>query len=243
MKCIRAFEGKHNSEINEKFHQLTLGSIGRVVYWKHFLDLAKKVPGDIVECGVGRGRSLLIMSALNYLLDEEEGGQRSIYAYDSFAGFPAPTKEDESMRQPKKGEWSHSPSGEYQYSPEFIAQVLRSSGIPLDDMNLTINKGFFCDSLRNHPARPIAILHVDCDLYQSYMDVLNSLYNLVVPNGVIIFDDVVDGIDEFSEKFPGARKALREFFGEKITEFQTSIAGSYFYIKKTSCLKEQYLTS
>jgi hypothetical protein len=232
MKCFRPFEGKHNPSIDEKFHQLTLSAIGRVVYWKHFFDLTKEISGDIVECGVGRGRSLLTISSLNFLMDSVEGGQRSIYAYDSFQGFPEPTIEDKSARDPKVGEWSHSPSGRYQYSPQFILQLLRDGGIPVDEMDMTITKGFFVDSLKSHPRRPIALLHVDCDLYQSYMDVLNSLFDLVQPGGVLVLDDVVAGADEGTEKFPGARKALGKFFGDKQANFEISIAGSYFYKKE-----------
>ncbi len=232
MKCFRPFEGRHHPEIDEKFHQLTMSTVGRAMYWKHFMDLARDVVGDIVECGVGRGRSLLVFASLNFLMDSDEGGQRSIYAYDSFQGFPEPTDEDQSVRNPQKGEWSHSPSGRYQYSPQFIRQLLLDGGVPVDEIDLTITKGFFSDSLKSHPQHPIALLHVDCDLYQSYMDVLNGLYHLVQPGGVVIFDDVVADADEASEKFPGARKSLREFFGDEFAKFETSIAGSYYYVKK-----------
>jgi O-methyltransferase len=74
-------------------------------------------------------------------------------------------------------------SGKYQYSIEFTKTVLSEAGIPLDDNPPILSKGFFCDSLKNHPKRPIALLHIDCDLYQSYKDTLDNLYELVSKGG------------------------------------------------------------
>jgi len=221
----------HNSEIDEKFHQLNLINIANVIYWKEMFDMVKDVKGDIVECGVGRGRSLLIISAINYFLDKSEGGDRKIYGYDSFEGFPKPTSEDRSIRNPQEGEWSESPSGTYKYSEDFTELVLRKAGVLFDDYKLTLTKGFFCDTLISHPDRPIAILHVDGDLYQSYLDTLNLLYEKVNHGGIIIFDDFfVEGPG--NKKFPGSRRAVKEFFGENFSLLKTSVGGTYYYIKK-----------
>ena len=35
-----------------------------------FFEMAKNVSGDIVECGIGRGRSMIILCALNYFFDK-----------------------------------------------------------------------------------------------------------------------------------------------------------------------------
>jgi ubiquinone/menaquinone biosynthesis C-methylase UbiE len=60
---------KNFKTIASRFHQLNCGNIGNVVYWREFFRMAAGVAGDVVECGVGRGRSLLILAALNDLLD------------------------------------------------------------------------------------------------------------------------------------------------------------------------------
>ena len=96
--------------------------------------MIEKIPGDIVECGVGRGRSILILATLNDLLSSSESGQRKIYGYDSFAGFPEPTAEDKSARNPKKGEWSTSPSGKYRYSPDFVRQIMKDADVPCEQL-------------------------------------------------------------------------------------------------------------
>ncbi len=195
------------------------------------MEAIKDVPGDIVECGVGGVRSLLILSALNHFLTDEEGNKRTIYAYDSFEGFPEPTQEDESKRNPKKGEWSQSPGGHYQYSIEYTKLVLSEAGIPLDDYPLHITKGFFCDSLKHHPKRPIALLHVDSDLYQSYKDTLENLYDLVAKGGVIVFDDFF-AEPKVDESFPGSRLAVKEFLGDQFNNLKVSVGGTYYYVKE-----------
>jgi len=92
----------YNADIDEKYHQLNIGNINNVIYWSKFFEMVKDVKGDIVECGVARARSLIILSTLNKIY----GLDRQIYGYDSFEGFPEPTIEDVSFRNTKKGEWS-----------------------------------------------------------------------------------------------------------------------------------------
>jgi O-methyltransferase len=230
MKNIIRFESKHNPEIDEKFHQLNIGNIGNVIYWWKFFGMIKNVKGDIVECGVGRGRSLLVLAAINQLLEQNEGGRRAIFAYDSFKGFPEPTTEDTSPRQPKQGEWSGSPSGKYKYSIDFTKQLLKEAGIPTEVINLKLSKGFFCDTLPLHPKQPIALLHIDGDLYQSYKDTLVSLYDLVAVGGLIVFDDFL-AEPEQNESWPGARLAVKEFFSDKYSQLQVSERGTCYIVR------------
>ena len=230
MKQVKTFDTIHNKEIDEKFHQLNIGNIGNVIYWWEFLEAISDVPGDIVECGIGRGRSLIILSALNYFRTDNAGGERNIFAYDSFEGFPEPTKEDESARKPKQGEWSGSPSGKYKYSKEFTELVLAEAGLPVEDFSLNIKKGFFSESLKTHPDNPIALLHVDGDLYSSYKDTLENLYDLVSIGGIIVFDDFLADQDE-KESFSGSRQAVKEFLGDKINNLKVSIGGTNYFIK------------
>jgi O-methyltransferase len=231
MKPLKIFETKHNSKIDEIFHQLDLGNIGNVVYWSKFFEITKNVTGDIVECGIGRGRSMIILCALNYFYDKYEGGQRQIFGYDSFEGFPLPSIKDKSFRNSKKGDWSKSPSGKYEYSKEIIIKILKESHIPLNEINLTLTKGFFNESLLDHPDRPIAILHVDGDLYESHKSVLEILYEKVTSGGIIIFDDIMSK-QEVEDPFPGSRIAVKEFFKEKYDLLKVSIGGTLYFIKE-----------
>ncbi|MCK9224205.1 MAG: TylF/MycF family methyltransferase [Candidatus Muirbacterium halophilum] len=226
MENLRKYECNHNAEIDEKFHQLNLGNISNVLYWWNFFELIKDIPGDIVECGIGRGRSLLVITAINEFL----GRKRNIFGYDSFEGFPEPLKEDNSKRNPKAGEWSSSPSGKYKYSEDFIRTVLSEANLSLENYPLELKKGFFGDSLPSHPDSPIALLHVDGDLYQSYKDTLENLYDKVSKGGIIVFDDFL--FDEnIDESFPGARIATKEFLGDNYKNLKISITGNPYFIK------------
>ena len=49
-----------------------------------------KIPGDIVECGVWKGGSMMVC-ALTLLAKSE---RRNLWLFDTFEGMPPPTKID-----------------------------------------------------------------------------------------------------------------------------------------------------
>lgn len=217
----------HNELIDERFHQLTCYNVLSVASFTSFIKKIDDIEGDIVECGIGRSRSLIILASL--LVNSSK--QRSLYAFDSFEGFPEPTKEDYSHRNPKKGEWSSSPSGKYTYNEEFCLTVLKEAEIPLDKISLKITKGFFADSLPQAKINKIALLNIDGDLYSSYKDCLTYLYDKVVPGGIILFDDFSDESDK-SPVFPGARQATYEFLGEELySQIKKNEYGVFYLVK------------
>ena len=79
--------------------------------------------------------------------------------------------------------------------------------------NVSLLKGKFSSVLNNFD-KEIDILHIDCDLYQSYKDCLDKLYTKVVSGGCIIFDEY------YSLKYPGPRIAVDEFFANKKGHFE-----------------------
>ena len=82
-------------------------------------------------------------------------------------------------------------------------------------------KGKFKDKLINFNKK-INILHIDCDLYDSYLECLNNLYKNLVGGGVVIFDEY------YSHKYPGARLAVNEFFLDKKGFFEKYITPDGF---------------
>ena len=70
-------------------------------YFASKFELIANVQGDVVECGVGFGHTLLIICFLN----QQVVAGRQVWAFDSLEGFPEPTAEDASARNPKRGEW------------------------------------------------------------------------------------------------------------------------------------------
>ena len=176
----------------------------------------KDLPGNIVECGVGQGVSLFSWCVLNY----DANPRRQIWAFDSFAGFPEPTEEDRSSRNPKAGQWG-------QTSIAFVKDYLDRSGIDQDTINgIHFVKGFFEDTLSQYDGTPIALLHLDVDLYASYKVCLETLFQHVVKGGVVIFDEYG------SSKWPGATQAIDEFFGDQIANFHSLPYADKGYIFK-----------
>lgn len=196
---------------------LDLRQIKNVAYYYKLFSIASPLDGAFVECGVGKGRSFLYFCS--FLYKENKG--RKAWGFDSFEGFPEPSKQDNSFRAPKKGEWSG-------ISPENILGILGVAGLPkiFIDRNVRLVRGFFNESLKKYDGSPIAILHIDVDLYQSYKDVLGALYSKVVSGGVVIFDEYK------TPEWPGATEAIDSFFAkEKDRIILDPEFGKYYFIK------------
>ena len=55
-------------------------------------------------------------------------------------------------------------------------------------IGVTYHSGTFSETLPKFK-EDIDILHLDCDLYQSYLDVLDNIYDNVKETGSVIFDE------------------------------------------------------
>ena len=89
-------------------------------------------------------------------------------------------------------------------------RVLRDGRISEDVIRDRVHlvKGLFDKTLPTYEGR-IALLHLDCDLYESYRVALTTLYEKVSPGGLIMFDEYKD------DRWPGATKAIDDFFADK----------------------------
>lgn len=231
---------RHPVDVSDYWHIFNMPNALNVVYWNHFFDITSRLSGDIVECGVGRGRSLLTILALEaYYRTKYSSGKRKIFALDSFEGFPEPTSQDNSPRNPKKGEWAISPNNQFNYSPQALLTIINNCEIPESTVqDLNIIKGFFSDTIELVSCEKIAILHLDGDLYQSVKIPLLGLADKVVPGGVIVIDDylLVDK-KQSGEPFPGARLAVEEFLISRDDFYLCeSIRGTPYLTKKTKQL-------
>ena len=72
-------------------------------------------------------------------------------------------------------------------------------------------KGYFEHVLSRVEDLLFSVVHIDCDLYQSYMTCLEFFYPRVVAGGFIVFDE-----DEFSATvYPCAQRAIDSFLADK----------------------------
>ncbi len=174
------------------------GALDRYLYFKDMLETVRDVDGDIVECGVSIGHGALLFS----LLGEYVGVNRNYYGFDSFEGFPDPVAKDEVTPIKGRGFWAN--------PPEAVLRVLRDGRLAEEviQQRIRLVKGWFDETLPQYEGS-IAVLHLDCDLYESYKLSLETLYDKVQPGGVIMFDEYND------DRWPGATKAIDEFFAGK----------------------------
>lgn len=197
---------------------LDVRQMNNVVRIREMFNLVAGIDGDIVECGVGKGRTFLYFSHFA----KEEGKNRRITGFDSFEGFPEPTPEDASARNPRKGEWSGT-------SPEDILILLKTAGLSAEyvSRNITLIKGYVEDTLSKYDGSPIALLHIDLDLYSAYKHTLDALVPFVARGGIVLFDEY--GTDAW----PGATKAVDEYLADKPWRLQKQdMAGKYYFIKE-----------
>lgn len=222
-KIFNKFFSDKISRNKFKYASLTRYSIQNYFYWQnHFLHISEnKIPGDIYEFGVGNGHSLSLI-LMNFLENKNKFiDNKKIYAFDSFAGFPEPSIEDHSNRNPKKKDWSHT-------SEIFVKNNLSIFGFSEKEINnITFVKGYFEDTLLKHPVNDFSLMHLDCDLYKSYEICLNQL-NKINKN----FKRIVC-VDEYginNTNFKGADKAINNFLIKKgISILESRNSKNYFF--------------
>jgi hypothetical protein len=167
----------------------------------HFYGLVEKiaaVDGDVVECGVADGSSLASLASLLKVY----GQTRQVWGFDSWAGLPPPSGAD-------LGDASIAVGGMFsQASTAKVRDELLAYGLTGEEIAKTIKlvPGLFSETLPNYQGR-IALLHVDVDLYQSYLDCLTNLWPRVEVGGIVAFDEYGE-----DDAWPGARRAVDEFF-------------------------------
>lgn len=179
----------------------------------YLYDLFKKiehVDGNIVECGVAYGESLMALA----IYAKREGRNRKVYGLDSFMGFPEPMEIDDSPRNPQAGEFKDAKM----YRVQTLADKV---GVEVE-----LIKGFLSDTVHEVANQKIAFLHIDVDLYEGYRDAL-TLYPYVQKGGIIAFDEYG------TTNWPGATKAVDDWLAsvnEKLN--YDEISGKYYIVKR-----------
>jgi O-methyltransferase len=148
------------------------------------------IQGDFLEAGAMRGGACMVMRAFckENLID------KNVYVADSFKGFP-PTKFINE---------SYVNNLTYPFVVVSKEQVMKNfAKYDLLDDKVFFIEGFFSESLPKADISKLSILRIDCDMYQSTLDVLENLYSKVSDGGYVIIDDYGD--------FPYCRLAVDEF--------------------------------
>jgi hypothetical protein len=166
---------------------------------------ADDLPGNFVECGVAAGGSSALLATVIRRYSRRE---RRLFACDSFQGMPPASEHDTHRgRQAEETGWG---TGTCAAPMESLDQLCRKMGVRdlvepvqgLFEQTLPVNRGRF---------GPIALLHMDGDWYSSTRDILENLFDQVVPGGRIQIDDY--GFWE------GCERAVTEFEAKRQLHF------------------------
>ena len=187
----------------------------RRIFLKRFLahyEFFQKVvdlPGDIVELGVYRGTSL--MSWANFLEIRNMGDrQKQVFGFDNFEGFTSMHEKDGKVDASVGKTLSGFNGGAFAVMLEDAISIYdQDRFIPYKprvklikgDIETTVPK-----FVEDNPGLRICLLHFDCDMYQPTKTGLEHLWPLVVPGGVVLFDEYA------IRPWEGESAAVDEFF-------------------------------
>ncbi|HTC25251.1 MAG TPA: TylF/MycF/NovP-related O-methyltransferase [Gemmatimonadales bacterium] len=167
------------------------------------------IPGDIVECGVWRGGSMMAIALTLLRLGDQS---RDLYLFDTFEGMPSPTAQDVDFagragaskvaagRQPDGRSWLY-------VSLEEVRQAVLGTGY--DPARVHFVKGKVEDTLPAQAPQQVSMLRLDTDWYESTRHELIHLFPRLSSGGILIIDDY--------GHWHGARLAVDEYF-EKTCE-------------------------
>ncbi len=148
-----------------------------------------RIPGDIVECGVWRGGSMMLAALTLLSVGDAE---RRIHLYDTFEGMSPPGEPDRDLWGRSAGEVLHAEGmaefGQWCRSHEDDVRTnLAATGFPAD--RLVFVRGRVEDTIPARRPDRITVLRLDTDWFESTYHELRHLYPLVSPGGVLIVDD------------------------------------------------------
>ncbi len=166
------------------------------------------IAGDIVECGVWRGGSMM---AVALALMARGDTSRHLYLYDTFEGMTEPTDADRSHTgEAASAQLERTTRGDGVWCEAGLDDVranLWSTGYPKDKLHFV--QGPVEATIPGTMPHRIALLRLDTDWYESTRHELQHLYPLLAAHGVMIIDDY--------GHWQGARRAVDEYFAASAT--------------------------
>lgn len=185
----------------------------------------RKIPGHIIECGVYRGNSLMLLNQLSILL-EPYSINRSIVGFDTFDGFASINSE----RDPSDISEDNFSDTDMDVINEMIQcnDLTRPvSGIP----RCEVIKGDIMETLpkfvENTPHLLVSMLILDTDLYEPTKLALEKIVPHMPKGGVVALDEVA------YRHFAGETVAFKEALNinnVKLKKFQHESCLGYFKI-------------
>jgi len=189
-------------------------SLFLVQYFLHALTL----PGRRAECGVFNGTSALALCRAARAQDPSFDGS-GLHLVDSFEGLSAPGVED------RIDGLSEAQTPKLARGGSFAAPVERARRVFAEFPGVAIHKGWIPAVLAELPDAEWSFVHIDVDLYEPTLGVLEYFIPRLVRDGVIVCDDYS------APFFPGASRAWDRYCGEHDLPFVVLPTGQSVILK------------
>jgi len=168
-RIIELLDSRSSNRMNE------LGAIAAAVEFTQI----NKVRGDYLEFGLWQGKTFSYAHRMKRRYRVED---MLLWGFDSFQGLPPIDDERDNIWQ----------GGDFRCSEPELRRILRRKG--LDEREYRLVPGYYHESLDNRAhlqleGRSAAIVYIDCDLYDSTVQVLNFVARYLVNGTIVCFDD------------------------------------------------------
>lgn len=164
------------------------------------------LPGDIVEGGVFKGAGILYWAKLIEIFNPLS--IRKVVGFDTFTGYPSFRYESDIKASRKLISDANYTGTSSKVIMQIADSLNLSHRIELVEGDATVT---ISNYVEDNPGFRVALLNLDFDIYEPTIAALKNLFPLVVPNGIIAFDEYA--VKEWSES-----NAVDEFFkGERVT--------------------------
>ncbi|MBK8207349.1 MAG: class I SAM-dependent methyltransferase [Planctomycetes bacterium] len=163
------------------------------------------IPGDIVECGVWKGGSMMAIARTLLTAGVQD---RELYLFDTYEGMSTPTAKDvnhkghDARQVFDDTKFSDREGSDWCYAAlDEVKANLARIGYPAARIHYI--RGKVEDTLPAAAPEQIALLRLDTDWYESTLHEMRTLYPRLVPGGVLIIDDYYtwqgskDAVDEY----------------------------------------------
>ena len=148
------------------------------------MNMVKEIPGNIVECGVFKGTSLVRFAAMRNLIGNDFSSK--IIGFDVFSDDFPDTKFEEGKAQ--REHWIKTAGGS-SISVEQLEEVFAHHDIN----NFELIAGDICETVplyvKNNPGMKISLLNIDCDFVEPTFCALENFYDKVMSGGIILLDN------------------------------------------------------
>ena len=159
-------------QVYNKIKDYTLVDIYRCYELFDIVKRLENIEGDIIEIGVWRGGTSAIMATALHSVNSE----KNIFLCDTFSGVVKASEFDIRYR-----------GGEHSDTSLQLVKDLLSS---LQLKNFSLLQGIFPEETGSAVEdKTFSLCHIDVDVYQSAVDIIDWIYPKLSKGGALVFDD------------------------------------------------------